>query len=57
MSRKDYVIIASYLREMKPTSGYQLIRWRELIDYLIVRFTMDNSRFDADRFNEACHRG
>jgi hypothetical protein len=58
MSRRDYIAIAGYLRDLKPTAGgYQLRRWCEFVSYLTIRCAQDNKAFDSVRFHNACTYG
>lgn len=58
MSRKDYIVIAGFMRDMKPVlGGYALNRWQEMVDYLCVRFKQCHAAFDADKFRAACQQG
>jgi hypothetical protein len=59
MTRKDYIAVAAFMRDLKPTHGanYNAERWREFVDYFVARFRQTNPRFNADKFRKACERG
>lgn len=59
MTRKDYVLIAACIREavadaQRHETGDERMA-RDITSRLIVELKLDNPRFDADRFIEACH--
>jgi hypothetical protein len=59
MSRKDYVLIASTIREeiLTAEAMYEPIgaaAMRRLAEGLADRFALDNERFDRARFLTAC---
>lgn len=59
MTRRDYVILAGFLRDMKPINRGEYLerQWSEFVGWLCARLKQDNPRFDEAKFREACERG
>ena len=56
MTRKDYVALACALRAALPdsASALEVLQWRADCDAVARVCALDNSRFDRDRFMDAC---
>lgn len=67
MTRKDYVALASALAYTRPerTDGsetpvsetawiYWMSQWETDVESIVMALKADNSRFDAERFWQAC---
>jgi hypothetical protein len=55
MSKKDYIQIASVLQNWNAHTHVTEIEYCALIGSFSVMLQADNSRFDSERFAEACH--
>ena len=62
MSKKDYNLLATALTQAKPSSGNldhdiwmnRLRQWEECVHAVSNALALDNSRFEGDRFFDAC---
>lgn len=66
MTRKDYRLIASALKDSKPISNgpnsfaydaayeFRLGQWSKTTRLLSLALGADNARFDSDKFLQAC---
>ena len=59
MTRKDYILIAKALKQAEPTDdeneqGTALSGWVKSVKYVAVTLGRENSRFNEDKFLEAC---
>ena len=61
MTKKDYIVIASLLHELRCQAKSQTLARVGLIDKLIIRFAdklqTQNPRFNRIRFYDACTNG
>jgi len=54
MTRKDYVSLASALRNAIPASPEANLAWLSAVCAISDALMADNTHFDSDRFLEAC---
>jgi hypothetical protein len=54
MTRKDYIKIASIIKDNQCTNYNNRLNKYNLIDDLSIMFKQDNSLFDKQRFVDAC---
>lgn len=55
MTKKDYILIAEAIEKHRKSYGGRTDSVvKEVVHALCTAFEMDNSRFDAMRFTEAC---
>ena len=54
MTRKDYIKIASIIKDNTMQDTQPILNKNTLIEDLCIMFKEDNSLFDSHRFNEAC---
>jgi len=63
MTRKDYALIAQAMRDIRPPKPFALsdeaerevrLQWNSSVESLAVSLQLDNPRFDAGKFRDAC---
>lgn len=58
MTRKDYVLIASALQDVKPLklSSEEGFKWQDAVASLATALAKDNPNLDRARFVAACNK-
>lgn len=58
MTKKDYIVLAQFMRDMRPVGGTARaeIHWHAGLVALTEILSRDNPAFDAVRFRKACEQ-